>query len=141
MPSIVVTFFPSTADSGSRHEKVGWPSTWIVHARHSVAPHPNFVPVIPRLSRSTHNTGVSGGASTERVLPFSASVIMGAWSLSRCHESLRFLRQNSLREDLGHAARLAWRDGSTHRSLRGEARHRACARVRRVPGDRGPDHG
>jgi hypothetical protein len=33
-------------------------------------PHPNFVPVIPSTSRSTHNSGMSRSTSTVWALPF-----------------------------------------------------------------------
>src|SRR5436190_8138199 len=39
-------------------------------------PQPNLVPVIPRLSRSTHRIGVSGSASTFIALPLTVSVII-----------------------------------------------------------------
>src|SRR5256886_9137086 len=40
-------------------------------------PHPNFVPVRPRLSRSTHRSGVSGATSTDWRLPLAVKTIGG----------------------------------------------------------------
>src|SRR2546426_8397049 len=59
-PSIVVMFFPATCDTGVEHERTGLPSTWTVHAPHSPAPQPNFVPVSCSVSRRTQSRGVSG---------------------------------------------------------------------------------
>src|SRR5262249_36105240 len=76
-PSIVVTERPATTESGSTHENMTTPSTYTVHARHSVLPQPNFVPVMPRWSRSTQSTGVSGAASTSIALPLSSKRVIG----------------------------------------------------------------
>src|SRR6185369_13830662 len=40
-----------------------------VQAPHCAMPQPNLVPVIPRMSRSTHSSGMSGGASKDFVSP------------------------------------------------------------------------
>ena len=40
------------------------PSMWTVQAPHCAMPQPYFVPVRPIVSRNTHNSGVSGSAST-----------------------------------------------------------------------------
>src|SRR5262249_24118040 len=40
-----------------------------VHAPHNAIPQPNFVPVKPRTSRSTHNSGVSPSTSTLCMVP------------------------------------------------------------------------
>jgi hypothetical protein len=40
---------------------------------HWAIPHPNLVPVRPRLSRSTHSNGVSPTASTSRAWPLTLS--------------------------------------------------------------------
>src|ERR1700741_5262535 len=66
---MVVIFLPSTADSGSEHERIATPSTWTVQAPHWAMPHPYLVPVSPSVSRSTHKSGVSGSTSTSRVCP------------------------------------------------------------------------
>jgi len=58
-PSMVVMNFPSTARSGSTQERVAAPSMCTMQAPHNAMPQPNLVPVIPRWSRSTHNSGVS----------------------------------------------------------------------------------
>src|SRR6266478_4606310 len=69
MASIVVMRLPVTAETGVMHERTGLPSTWIVHAPHNARPQPNFVPVIPRTSRTTHSIGVSSSTSTLCVFP------------------------------------------------------------------------
>src|SRR5882762_11749484 len=53
-PSMVVTFFPATRDSGATQERMALPSRCTVHAPHSAMPQPNFVPVIANESRNTH---------------------------------------------------------------------------------------
>src|SRR5258706_13926445 len=88
-PSMGVTLRFATDASGSRHENVASPSRWTVHARQSVLPHPNFVPVMPRWSRSTQSTGVSEDASTETLLPLSWNRVMeflagGYWTQRAC---------------------------------------------------------
>jgi hypothetical protein len=57
MPSIVVTFLPTTWLTGVIHEWVGFRSTSTRHTAHSPMPQPNFVPVSFGLSRSAHNKG------------------------------------------------------------------------------------
>jgi hypothetical protein len=39
-------------------------------------PQPNFVPVIPRLSRNAQSKGVAGSASTSTALPFTFKRVM-----------------------------------------------------------------
>ena len=46
-----------------------------MQAPQAAMPHPNFVPVNPSVSRRTHSSGVCGSTSTERVRPFTSSVI------------------------------------------------------------------
>jgi hypothetical protein len=58
-------------------ERTGLPATWTVQAPHWAMPHPNLVPVMPRTSRSTHRSGMSGGTSTSRLAPFTVKVIIG----------------------------------------------------------------
>src|SRR5689334_2237149 len=48
----------------------------MVHAPHSPIPQPYFVPTRLKASRSTHNIGVSGATSTERVRPLTFSVYL-----------------------------------------------------------------
>src|ERR1700726_4421002 len=55
-------------------ERAGAPSTCTVQAPHSAMPQPNFVPVMPSTSRSTHSKGVSPSTSTERFAPFILSM-------------------------------------------------------------------
>src|SRR2546422_3895090 len=55
MASMVVMRLPAAAAIGVMHERTGLPSTCTVHAPHSAMPQPNFVPVIPSTSRSTHS--------------------------------------------------------------------------------------
>ena len=52
-----------TAPTGSRQERTGLPSICTVQAPHCAMPQPNFVPVMPSMSRSTHSSGMSAGAS------------------------------------------------------------------------------
>src|SRR6185503_5109063 len=66
---MVVIFLPSAADIGVLQERIGLPSSSTVQAPHSAAPQPNFVPVMPRVSRSTQRSGVLGSALTSRALP------------------------------------------------------------------------
>src|SRR2546421_1468148 len=61
MASMVVIFFPATAATGVTHERIGCPSRCTVQAPQSAMPQPNFVPVRPTTSRSTHRTGMSAG--------------------------------------------------------------------------------
>ena len=53
------------ADTAVWQERTASPLRWTVQAPHKPAPQPNFVPVICRCSRMTHNSGVSFGTSTE----------------------------------------------------------------------------
>ena len=76
MPSMVVIFFPATADTGVTHERMGAPSTWTVQAPQSAMPQPNLVPVRPTTSRNAHRSGMSAGASTFSTLPLMLSVTM-----------------------------------------------------------------
>src|SRR5262249_51635588 len=64
---------PSTADTGSTQERVGWPSTWTVHAPHIAIPQPYLVPVSPSSSRNTQSRGISGSTSTLTAFPFTLS--------------------------------------------------------------------
>src|SRR5260221_7831139 len=52
------------------------PSRFTVHAPHSATPQPNLVPFMPRRSRKTHKSGMSGSASTTWELPLMLSVTM-----------------------------------------------------------------
>ena len=61
--------------TGSRHERTGLPPMCTVQAPHWAMPHPNLVPVRPRMSRSTQSSGVSGATSTARAWPFTVREI------------------------------------------------------------------
>src|SRR5262245_61931578 len=69
MPSMVVTFLPSTAATGSTHERVATPSTCTVQAPHWATPQPYLVPVRPACSRSVQSSGVLGSTSIAVFLP------------------------------------------------------------------------
>src|ERR1039458_9679147 len=62
---------PSTADNGVTQERIAWPSKWTVHAPHSAMPQPNLVPGRPATSRTAHNRGIFGSASSVVGLPLS----------------------------------------------------------------------
>src|ERR1700722_17014414 len=66
---MVVIFFPATDETGVMQERVASPSICTVQAPHRAIPQPNFVPVMPRVSRRTHNSGIFGGTSTDCCLP------------------------------------------------------------------------
>src|SRR6476661_8456824 len=65
---MVVTSEVPTLSIGVTHERVGTPLTCTVQAPQSAMPQPNFVPVRPITSRSTHRSGVSGSTSTVCIL-------------------------------------------------------------------------
>src|SRR6478609_9464469 len=60
MASMVVISSPSTVPIGLEHERMAFPFWSTVQAPHKAMPHPNFVPVSPRMSRRYHNNGISG---------------------------------------------------------------------------------
>ena len=62
-PATIMTD-PETAEIGNIQERTGTPSTCTVQAPHCAMPQPYLVPVNFSLSRSTHNRGISGFAST-----------------------------------------------------------------------------
>src|SRR3981081_4589656 len=67
-------------------ERTGLPSMWTVQAPHCAMLQPNFVPVKPSKSRSTHSSGMSSGASSVWTLPLIISRIGWDISLSApCH--------------------------------------------------------
>src|SRR4051794_13590167 len=73
-PSIVVTLLLATLEMGVTQERTGCPFRCTVHAPHSDMPHPNFVPVMPSVSRKTHKSGIAGGTSTVCALPFNVNL-------------------------------------------------------------------
>src|SRR5262245_13486970 len=72
---MVVTFFPATLDTGVTHDRVASPSTCTVHMPQTDMPQPYLVPLRLRMSRITHRSGMSAGASTVVALPFTVSLI------------------------------------------------------------------
>ena len=93
---VVTERFP-TLPTGSRQERTGLPSMWTVQAPHCAMPQPNFVPVIPSMSRNTQRSGISSGASNCRSSPLIFSVAM-PWppieKRSPAHE-MRFIDHNA----------------------------------------------
>src|SRR5215471_14782223 len=80
-PSMVITFFPATLEIGVMQERVASPLMCTVHAPQRAMPQPNFVPVMSRVSRRTHSSGICGSTSTVVDLPFSVKVTAIATSL------------------------------------------------------------
>src|SRR5207253_11252850 len=73
-PSMVVIFLPMARLACKKQERTARPSISTVQAPHWPMPQPYFVPVRPIESRSTHNSGVSGSASTEYWTPLTRRV-------------------------------------------------------------------
>src|SRR5881275_871349 len=71
---MVVIFLPTARLACMKQDLVATPSRSTVHAPHWPMPQPYFVPVRPIESRSTHNSGVSGSASTEYWTPLTRRV-------------------------------------------------------------------
>src|ERR1700693_745690 len=61
---MVVICLPTTSLSGTEQERIATPFTWTVQAPHWAMPQPYLVPVMPSVSRNTHNRGVSDSTST-----------------------------------------------------------------------------
>src|SRR5262249_40854981 len=74
---MVVTFLPTTLDTGVMQDRIGRPSRCTVHAPHSATPQPNFVPVRPTTSRSTHRSGMSSGTSSSCSCPLITNLGIG----------------------------------------------------------------
>src|SRR5262245_34627451 len=89
---------------------------WTMQAPHRPAPHPNLVPVSLRLSRSTHSSGVSLGASLEAGFPFTVNAVaIGETSLKICFKFVR--NSTSRRHPKVRDFRVAWRGpGSVDRA-------------------------
>src|SRR5262249_29640370 len=104
MPSIVVICLPASSPIGITHERFAWPSTCTVHAPHCAMPQPNFVPVRPSLSRSTHKSGVSLSAVTSTRLPL--TVIFMSPQREREAESRRHARESIRLTERHHAGDL-----------------------------------
>src|SRR6478672_6588349 len=95
---MVVIFLPAASAAGVLQERTGLPSTCTVQAPQRAIPHPNLVPVRPRVSRRTQSSGVEGSASTLRAWPLISRVIMlsslrtyGGWLVGGSSDGL--LRQ------------------------------------------------
>ena len=73
--SMVVMARFATALTGSTQDRTALPSTCTVQAPHCATPQPNLVPVMPSMSRSTHSSGISGGASNDLVSPLMVRVV------------------------------------------------------------------
>src|SRR6476660_7460718 len=79
-PSMVVISEPCTRCTGVRHDRVGVPFTWTVHAPHCPMPHPYFVPLRSTTSRRTQSSGMSAGTSTVLDFPLTLNmIVMGDW--------------------------------------------------------------
>ena len=75
-----------TDDStGVTHDRIGFPS-YAPCTRHKAMPQPNFVPVIPRMSRSTQRSGVSPSTST---LPLTSLTLIACGIACTCIASYR----------------------------------------------------
>src|SRR5213595_3332712 len=98
--SIVLTLAPATDSTVVMHERVAAPFTCTVQAPHRPRPQPNFAPVMPSTSRSTHKTGVSPSTSTDRFTPLTFSIgllLVLATCRRQMLESTRGARRMSLR--------------------------------------------
>src|SRR2546428_2654614 len=71
---MVVIFLPTARVACRKQDLTATPSISTVQAPHWPLPQPYFVPVRPIESRSTHNSGVSGSASTEYWTPLTRRV-------------------------------------------------------------------
>src|SRR5688572_23409032 len=80
-PSMVTTFLPATAEMGVVQARTASPPTSTVHAPQTAMPQPNFVPVSPNSSRTTHINGVSGCDADETALPFRMNFVAMRLSL------------------------------------------------------------
>src|SRR6516164_11035471 len=71
---MVVTFESPIESMVVMQERTAVPSICTVQAPHSAMPHPNFVPVMPSMSRRTQSSGVSPSTSMLRGLPLILTV-------------------------------------------------------------------
>src|SRR6267142_1141439 len=114
---MVVTSCPAARETEATHDRTACPSIWTVHAPHCAIPHPYFVPVSPRLSRTTHNRGVEGSTSRSTGLPLILKEIMNWFPLKvRCCNAERF----------GLTSRKNYRFNHTIPAVAGNARSRGC---------------
>src|SRR5690606_26518782 len=73
-PSMVVIGTLAAAETGIRHDRMGWPPRWTVQAPHWPMPQPYLVPRSASTSRSTQRRGMSGGTSTVAGCPLTIRV-------------------------------------------------------------------
>ena len=76
---MVVICLPTTAVANVEQERVTIPSMCTLHAPHCPMPHPNFVPVSPKLSRNTQSSGVSSAMLAECLVPLTVSLTSAIW--------------------------------------------------------------
>src|SRR6266478_7553198 len=62
--------------TGNTQERTASPSICTVQAPHCAIPQPNFVPVSPKTSRSTHSKGMSAGTSTDFETPLTFKFVI-----------------------------------------------------------------
>src|SRR5690242_13929036 len=75
-PSMVTMSLPAALCIGVWQLRTAAPFTCTVHAPHSPAPQPYFVPVICSSSRRYQSSGISGSPSNWRLAPFTFSLII-----------------------------------------------------------------
>jgi len=106
---------PSRNPRGVWHDRRDSPSRCTVHAPHSPMPQPHLVPVSPRVSRSTHSSGVSGVASIRYDFSFTVIAMLLINHTRSRHSSLRYRDLWERRKHIGTNRRLHAinRSGST----------------------------
>src|SRR5580698_72316 len=94
-PSIVVSFFPTTYDSGVTQVRISSPSSKTAHEPHCAMPQPSRGPVSFSSLRNTYSTGVSDDAETAWSEPLTLIVTSGgmfdlrfASALPRCEDEI-----------------------------------------------------
>src|SRR5579884_2233456 len=81
---MVVMLLPAALDTGVMQERIAWPLRWTVQAPQSAIPQPNFVPVIPSVSRKTQRSGIAGLTLTVCGLPFTLNLNSAMQTLLEC---------------------------------------------------------
>src|SRR5262245_54312431 len=91
------------------HDRTARSFTSTVHAPHAEIPQPNFVPVMPRVSRSAHNSGVSGSRSSVCARPLMVTEMAIVISHSKSSAGLQACPQSgpAAFAPAGASARLA----------------------------------
>ena len=74
-PSMVVTPLPAMLETGVMQDRVACPLICTVHAPHNAMPQPNFVPVMPSVSRRYQRRGISPTTSAVCAFPFSVNLM------------------------------------------------------------------